>query len=672
MSKKNDSPIITTPKIDNNDLLQKIFLLLKKQTGHDFSKYKLNTLYRRIERRLSLHKINALNAYVEYLEKTPNELKELFNDLLIGVTSFFRDPQTFVALEQLIAQKLLKDRESDSTIRIWVAGCSTGEEAYSIGMLLMEQMAITGKYFKVLIFASDIDPHAIAMARRGIYSADISTSVSKARLERFFIHESKHYEIKKELRDLVIFSLHDINRDPPFSKVDLISCRNLLIYFTPELQKKLLPIFHYALNPDSILFLGMSESIGGYDDLFSIVDHKAKIYLSAHSSEKTYKHQLLAQHEWLDSKMNHLDKTLEIKQKTSLRELTEQTLLREFFPATVLVNNQGDVLYLRGSTGKFLEPAQGDTGVSNIFMMAREGLRYSLEMTLNKAVKTKETSSLKKLHIQTSDQLIEADLTVFPVSTDLDKSSSSWLYLILLVEVAQTDKVRKNTNQEILHLHTELKSRDEYIFNLRNELENFSSDQRCIHEEMQSVNEEFQSTNEELETSREELQSLNEELSTVNSELQLNLSGLSRVNNDMNNLISGTGIGTVFVDHQLHILRFTPAVAKIINLIKTDLGRPLTDIATSLVDYHKMAQETQRVLDSLIPCEVEVSTMEGLHYLMRIQPYRTLEHVIEGAVISFIDITEQKKLEVALQEANALLRLAVRDAQDLNSHNLKS
>ena len=686
------SATLTAPHAEN--ALKKIFVLLRSQTGHDFSQYKPNTIYRRIERRMAVHQIDGIGGYVKYLQQTPVEVQALFNDLLIGVTNFFRDPEAFAVLESQVIPKLFEGKPVGSTVRVWCAGCSTGEEAYSIAILLQERLEALKVSYRVQVFATDIDSRAIAVARAGLYPGSIADDISPERLARFFTAEpdGSAYRVHKNIRDLLVFSEQDVIKDPPFSKLDLISCRNLLIYLGPELQKKLISLFHYALQPGGVLFLGTSETAGEVSGLFSVMERKAKIYQRKEDFQGAQRAALgrflppltdqEATRPAAPGKAAHLP-------KLSLRELTEQTLLQQVAPVAALVNGHGDILYLHGRTGSYLEPAPGEAGINNILKMAREGLRRDLTTTLHKAATSRDTVRASGVRVKTNGHFTLVNLSICPVAGGPSAALESPLFLVMLEKAPDAnaaesksppapatlpaisaaggnDKLRSDASAQIAELNEELQAKEEYLHAANEELETTNEELKSSNEEMQSVNEELQSTNEELETSKEEMQSINEELSTVNTELQTKVSDLSRANNDMNNLLAGTGIGTIFVDHALRILRFTPAASQIINLILSDVGRPVAHIVSNLVGYNTLVEDLQAVLKTLIPKEVEVQTFDARTYTLRILPYRTLDNVIEGAVITFVEITEVKRTRDALHKANELLRLAVvvRDAHD--------
>ena len=676
-------------------VLRKIFVMVRAQTGHDFSKYKPSTILRRIERRMAVHQIQAIDEYAKYLQQTPAEVEALFRDLMIGVTHFFRDPEAFQALEKDIIPQLFAGKPAGALIRVWSPGCSTGEEAYSIAMLMLEHIEALKQNFTVQIFATDIDSQAIAKARAGRYPASIAADLSASRLAHFFTAESDGnvYCIHKGIRDMLVFSEQDVIKDPPFSKIDLISCRNLLIYMGSELQHKLIALFHYALNPGGMLFLGTSESVGEFGDLFAVLDRKSKLYQrkeDIHGAQRAALGRLLSPMAARDAAQPWVARRTAFPVKQPLRELTEQALLQQLAPVGALVNGQGDILYLHGRAGMYLEPTPGEAGINNILKMAREGLRRDLTIALHKAVRTAEFVQCPGLRVKTNAHFTPVNLSICPLATDPAVTSEALLYLVILAEAPinlepaqlakqaalsviasaenpdNLDDPAANSDSRIAALKQELRAKEEYLQTTNEELETSNENLKSSNEEMQSVNEELQSTNEELETSKEELQSVNEELITVNAELQTKVTDLSRANNDMNNLLAGTGVGTVFVDHQLRILRFTPEARVIINLIRGDEGRPVAHIVSNLLGYDRLVADVQAVLDTLIPQEMDVQTTAGKWYTMRILPYRTLDNVIEGAVITFVDITEMVRTREALHKANEVLRLAVvvRDAHD--------
>ena len=530
------------PKHENS--LKKIFLLLRNQTGHDFSNYKPSSIDRRITRRMTIHQLDNIEEYIKYLQVSSTEVEALFRDLLIGVTNFFRDPSVFKVLETKVIPKLFEGKSANSVIRAWSCGWSTGEEPYSLAILMQERIYALQTPYVIQIFATDIDTRAIATARASLYPISIAADITPQRLQKFFTLEpdGKHYRIAKNIRDMIIFSEQDVIKDPPFSNLDLICCRNLLIYMGSVLQKKVIPLFHYALNAKGILLLGTSEGIGEFNNLFSSLDEKSKLY----QCNETLKSERRGFINNVIPIIPPSYKGTHVSQKSPFLENT----LAQHAPTGVLVSANGDMLYLYGD-------ANFPLNISEIPTNNAEGLQL-------------------------------------------------------------------------------------------------------INEELQSTNEELQSTNEELETSKEEMQSLNEELSTVNAELQTKVIELSQANNDMNNLLSGTGIATLFVDQNLCILRYTPSATLLINLIPSDIGRPVGHITSSLNEYRSLETDTRAVLDTLIPKEIKVHTLSGQWYMLHIIPYRTLENIVKGAVITFVDITEIMKAQELLRHMFTI----VRDAYD--------
>jgi two-component system CheB/CheR fusion protein len=639
-----------TPKIEN--ALKIISILLRAQTGHDFSQYKPNTIIRRIKRRMALQQIDAMENYVRQLQQAPAEVESLSRDLLIGDARFFRDPQVLKALEEAIVPKLFAGKTIGGSIRVWTPGCATGEESYSLAILLAERQEALKQHCKIQVFATDIDRQALAEARAGLYPASIAADVSPERLARYFSAEAdgSAYRIHKTIRDMLIFSEQDVIKDPPFSRLDLISCRNLLSHMGKDVQKKLLTLFYHVLNSNGFLVLGSPETVGDLDNLFSAQDRKRKVYQrkdalpdAAHIGAGG---SFTPSRTTMESALPQAVAPLSGKKQPTLQELTERALVQQLVASGALVNVHGDILYIHGRTGLYLEPAMGEVGVYNILKMAREGLRHELTSALHNVASGMEIARSFDLWIKTNGSFTPVNLTVRPVRPDPDATPEQSLFLVILeeatvyTEAEATVAQKSQTNAEIAALRQELLAKDAYLQRAHNDL-------HCSNEEMQSINEELQSANEELETSKEELQSVNEELATINAELQIKLFDLTRANNDMNNLLDGAGIGTVFVDHDLRILRFTPPATKIINLIQGDVGRPVGHIVSNLAGYDSLVEDARTVLTTLVPKEVEVHSLAGAWYAMRILPYRTLENMIEGAVITFTDITESKRIKAA-------------------------
>lgn len=668
----------TNLKFTDKDLLREIFLLLSNSMGHDFSQYKESTIFRRISRRMLLNQIETLGEYVQLLKSNKNELEELFFEFLIGVTNFFRDLSVFKFLEINIVQNIFNNIKDD-TIRIWVVGCSTGEEAYSIAILLKEHMEQIHRNFKVHIFATDIDKRSIEIARNGIYSSNIINDVSSERLKRYFSYENNDtYRVDKIIRDMIIFSEQNVIKDPPFSKVDLITCRNLMIYMNSQLQKKIIPLFHYSLNPGGYLLLGISESIGDFTSSFELLDRNAKLYQRKESS--TLRYQLLGS---FIPPMTEIDIIHQISnrsnelRKKALLELIEKSLLEHYSAVAVLVNEIGEIFYFYGYTGIYLEHSPGEFDKS-ILNMAREGLRQPLTTALHKAIVTKEIVHFKGLNIRANNSYSKADLTVRPIFVNNTSIPETILFLVIIDDLKDTANIDIKEKSDSVPVHNQIKennlldsennavlvielkkrlnSMEDYIRSSNEEMQSTNEELKASNEELQSVNEELQSTNEELETSKEELQSVNEELSTVNIELQNKVADLSRANDDTSNLLLGTGIGTIFVDNKLCIKRFTASVSKVINLIQTDIGRPIGHISSKFLNYNALAKDIQKVLNNLITKKIDVKTMEGEWYTICISPYRTLNNVIEGSVITFTNITKIKMAQNVIKEKDIYLK----------------
>jgi two-component system CheB/CheR fusion protein len=649
--------------LDINHLtnIDKIIILLREQTGHDFSLYKKKTLFRRIERRKGIHQINKIESYVRFLQENPQEIDILFKEILIGVTEFFRDSEVWKKLENQIFPDLMAELPNDYVFRVWVPGCSTGEEPYSIAILLMEVFEKIKKKKKITIqiFASDLDQDAIDKARQGLYPANITADISPERLKKYFIPETEGYRISKTIREMVVFAIQNMVKDPPFTRIQLVSCRNVLIYMENELQRNLIKLFNYSLNPGGILLLGISESIYNKNNEFQELDSKLKIYKRSSRPSLSAFTDLPypPQHSRI---MTTVKKELP-RQVENLQVISEHFLFQNFTPASVLVNEKGDILYITGHTGKFIEPAAGKANW-NIHAMAREGIRHILPDLFRRALKTFQPLTEQNIHIGVNDSDSFMDLTVQRIEgPEIIRGLIMVVFSEVRVIVKQGSEKQetgihgsrgkeKKLEQELSRLRLELRS-------TREEMQTSQEELKSINEELQSANEELQSTNEELTTSKEETQSLNEELQTVNAELQSKVNDLLRINDDMKNLLNSTEIATLFLDKELKIRRFTDPVSKLFKLRNSDLGRPFTDQVSDLL-YPEIEIEAYKVIKTLLALEKEVSTNDGKWFKVRIMPYRTRDDRIDGLVITFIDITTAKILEIKLKNANdSLLKL---------------
>jgi len=637
--------------------LEKIVILLRSHTGHDFTLYRRSTLYRRVERRMGVHKLGKIDAYIRYLQANPQELDILFKELLIGVTSFFRDPAAWQQLAKRALPGLLANRAEGGTLRAWVAGCSTGEEAYTLAIVLSEaisQIKSEGQ-ISVQIYATDLDKEAIDKARQGLFPENIAADVTSARLARFFVRQDRGYRVNKEIRSMIVFAPQNLIMDPPFTKLDILCCRNLLIYLTPELQKKIFPLFHYSMNPRGVLFLGSAESVGGSGKLFTPLALKERIFQRSESA-------LLGKQ--LDfpagtppPRSGRASPQLAPRRAVaSLQSLADQMVLARFSPPAVLVNDQGDILYVSGRTGKYLEPAAGKANW-NIIAMAREGLRYELAGALQKARMKKSAVTVQGIKIGSGADSRFVDIMVQPVEQPEELSGMILVVFsdaAVVVDAGLTGGKGKTSSRSAGHkdLERDLQRAHEEVQAGREEMQTSQEELKSMNEELQSSNEELQSTNEELTTSKEEMQSLNEELQTVNAELQSKLDELSGTNNDMKNLLNSTDIATVFLDNELRVRRFTLQAQTIIKLIPSDVGRPITDLASDLL-YPELVTDAHEVLRTLAFSERSIATKDGRWFTVRVMPYRTVDNRINGVVITYADISAAKKVEAGLREGQS-------------------
>jgi len=633
---------------------EKICILLRAQTGHDFSLYKKSTIYRRVERRMGIHRLSGIADYVSFLQTNPQEVDLLFKELLIGVTSFFRDPAAWAYLQEQVLPRMIRAKTHDNLLRAWVAGCSSGEEAYTLAMIFHEALdhAKPANRIDLQIFATDLDPDAIAKARQGCYPASIAGDVSPERLERFFVKDNGRFRICPEIRQTVVFAPHNVTMDPPFTRLDILTCRNLLIYLGADLQKRLLPLFHYSLKPGGTLFLGSAESIGNFSDLFSPLEAKARIYRREEVKQRAMDVDFPTRQS--GDSPNPILMPSPTMQPANLQTLADQLLLQKFSPAAVLTNAEGDILFISGRTGRFLEPAAGKANW-NIHAMAREGLRQELILALPKALRTSETVVVQNLLIEGSSEEPRVDLTVHPID---EAGPLQGMAMIVFADVAAAKpQPKRRTSKQLVdtrvaELELAISKAREEAQCIREEMQTSHEELKSANEELQSTNEELQSANEELTTSKEEMQSLNEELQTVNAELQSKVDEWSATSSDMKNLLNSTDIATIFLDNMLQVRRFTSQATQIFKFISSDIGRPLADIVHKL-DYLDLQDDAREVLRTLVFSEKQITSKDGCWYIVRIMPYRTLENVIDGVVITFIDISVAKRLEAELRAARS-------------------
>lgn len=644
-------------KLENKEfgesLLQKIFHIIRSKTGHDFSNYKPPTIHRRIERRMVLQQIKNLDVYLKFLKERPEEVESLSKDFLIGVTQFFRDPEAFELLQKKGIAEIVKNISPDRVIRVWVPGCATGEEPYSIAILFAESMKAADKNLSVQIFASDIDKEALEQARRGTYPKNIVSDVSPTRLKQFFTHDDSFYRIKKQIREMVVFAEQDITRDPPFSKLDLVSCRNMLIYMDIFLQKKIFQLFYITLNEGGFLFLGTSESIGKFSDLFSPVNSKWKLF--KRKGSVLTKGVSSLQIPFVERSSFRPALREEKNFPAGVRDIAERLLLEEYGSPGVLINEKFDILYFYGRTSRYFSSPSGEPSF-NILKMIREDLRSHLSLALNRVVEKKKNFSVKNLLVRENNTVHSINLVVKPVGALTDIRG---LVMVIFEEKPSAERSTgqkkqgggRETDTKVAALKRELQSTRDYLQTTIEELETSNEELKSTNEELQSTNEELQSTNEEMETSREELQSTNEELVTLNAELHARVEDLAEANNDLQNLLSSTEIGTVFLDAALSIRRFTPSATRVFNLIPSDVGRPFSDITSRIDPNRPISGEAAEVLKTLIPLAFEIKTREGEWFGVKILPYRTSENLIDGVVITCSEVSRLKESELAMNKA---------------------
>jgi two-component system CheB/CheR fusion protein len=640
----------------NDNDLSKVFIILRSARGVDFSSYKGSTMLRRVTRRMMLQKIEGIERYAAYLRENPSEIETLYQDLLINVTSFFREPAAFDALKRSVFPHIAKKVSGDIPVRIWVPGCSTGEEAYSVAISLLEFMDDNKIHQPVQIFATDLDDAAVEKARKGIYPENISRDVSAARLGRFFEKTAGGYTINKNVREMCIFARHDIVKDPPFSKIDLISCRNVLIYFGPELQKKAIQTFYYALYPTGFLMIGPSETLGGFADSFTVADKKNTIY--AKKAGQAASQLETAAVEYGEKKAPPRKAAAQLSGIVDIQKEADAIVLNKFSPAGFVVNDSMKILQFRGDTGPYLRPAPGEASL-NLLKMICEDLVTDLRTAIHQAKKDGVHGRRERIRFKHDNRLRYLNIDVEPFKA----SSGEPCFLVLLGEsaariVSETGKGRKESaatkravqDEELAQLRQELAASKEQLKSAADEYEAADGELSALNEELQSSNEEMQSINEELETAKEELQSTNEELTTVNDELRSRNEELSYVNNDLVNVLRGIEIPVIMLGNELQIRRFNDSAAGILNLIPADVGRPISDIRTN-VTIPNLEQMVLDVINTLTAKEMDVQDVAGRWYSLRIRPYRTVDRRIDGVLMALVDITYMKLSLQRIREA---------------------
>ena len=640
--------------------LHRIFALLRSATGVDFTHYKQPTIRRRLQRRMVLHKITGVDQYIQFLKQRPEEVHALYSDILIHVTRFFREPVSFEALTGTVFPSILAQRHPEEPIRIWVPGCATGEEPYSIAIALLEFLGDHAAGIPIQIFATDISDAAVEFARAGVYAESISEDVSPERLRRFFNRSDGGYRISKTVRDLCVFARQDITRDPPFSRLDLIVCRNVLIYLGPVLQKKVMSVFHYALKSVGYLMLGTAETVGASADLFAVTDKRHRLYTKKVAAVRT---------DLAFAPVNHSEHGAVIPERVrigggshdhgrpahSVHNEANRIVLDRFAPPGVIINDDLQIVQFRGQTGRYLEPAPGEASL-NLLKMAREGLLHGLRSALTDARRSNAAARREGLRVKFNGQIHDVSVDVFPIEGSpegrhflvlFDDRSAAAAEALAVVD-APAQKARKGKGkskkssaaaqqeQRVQRLQEELAASREYLQSIIQDLEAANEELQSANEEILSSNEELQSTNEELDTAKEELQSTNEELNTVNEELHNRNEELSRANSDLTNLLASVQIAIVMVAGDLRVRRFTPMAEKVLNLIPTDVGRPISDIKPN-IDCPDLENMISDAINHVTTVEREVRDRQGMWYLLRIRPYKSTENKIDGAVLALLD-----------------------------------
>jgi two-component system, chemotaxis family, CheB/CheR fusion protein len=655
--------------------------IVRTRIGHDFSGYKDKTFFRRVHRRMQVLLQHDLDAYIAFLRNDPDEPGKLFRDLLISVTGFFRDPDSFAALASRVMPAIFEGRGADETVRIWVPGCATGEEAYSLAIMASEHAARRPGSPSVQIFATDIDETALAVARGGRYPAAMMTEISSERLARFFVAEGDTYVVSRQLRDLCVFSLHNLIRDAPFSRIDMVSCRNLLIYMGGVLQEQVIPLFHYALRPGGFLFLGVSETVSKHADLFAVDDKPHRIYRRRDAQASGLPLQINTAGR--DAQRNRQPmlpaRRTQPGSPSDLRQMAATFAAEQLAPPHLLVNADGDIVYQSANLGAFLEPSAGVPS-RQLVSLARLALRMDLRTALREATEKRRRTQRPPIDMEIDGTRRAVTMTVAPLPP---REGFDTLFMVAFAasepvaprqDMAVPAGADLRQAQLVEQIENELRETRERLQSTAEEYETATEELKSANEEMVSVNEELQSINEELETSKEELQSVNEELQTSNTELTTKIDELDRANTDMRNLFESTEIATLFLDRHLVIRSFTPAVTGIFDLVATDRGRSLTSFASHL-DKVDFRHDAQHVLNTRSPVERRVTAHANVaHYLMRILPYTTSDDVVDGLVVTFFDITkvvEGEILESLVNELNHRVRNMLMVVSAVASHTLR-